>query len=382
MAINIRGLFRLNLGLTHNIFCKTPLTNGVRFMYSEKYLGVSTYENTRFIFRNQFVTIEETFRSKMLEVCKAEDGVVFVEDVKAMLHLAQNNDDDIKLVTQLIEKYVNCIKDQKFGSYVFGPVVMRMFYYLNKPEAALSLFQNPLLDEFFQQKTTIQILFTLLYKHDKFNEIVALYEHLMSSEKKSSLARFCIIVVMAACYKQNNPESFNFAVKCWEQHQGKCLYFARSLEILAALAIRQNEPQMALELLSSLHRQQYITIRCLKILAYSQWQKYIYIIPLLKSTLDVDNSAQKQTYFADVIYQLEENLKTESGDWSELLDLIENIKNHDGLTTHATLEEHLLKPLVGDQKYLQDRDGFRQDREKPLNRNFGNRMRLSSRNQM
>jgi pentatricopeptide repeat domain-containing protein 2 len=30
-------------------------------------------------------------------------------------------------------------KEVRFGSYVFGPVVMRMYYFLNKPDEALEV---------------------------------------------------------------------------------------------------------------------------------------------------------------------------------------------------------------------------------------------------
>jgi len=30
-------------------------------------------------------------------------------------------------------------KEVRFGSYVFGPVVMRMYYFLNKPDEALKV---------------------------------------------------------------------------------------------------------------------------------------------------------------------------------------------------------------------------------------------------
>ena len=33
-------------------------------------------------------------------------------------------------------------KEVRFGSFVFGPVVMRMYYFLNKPDEALQVSQK------------------------------------------------------------------------------------------------------------------------------------------------------------------------------------------------------------------------------------------------
>lgn len=101
------------------------------------------------------MSIEDTFRSKMQEACDKEDGVIFTEDLKAMLHLAQKNEDDMKLVLRMIEKYLLTSKDLKFGSFTFGPVVMRMFYYLKEPQRAFSAISNPAFNDFFNQRSII-----------------------------------------------------------------------------------------------------------------------------------------------------------------------------------------------------------------------------------
>lgn len=64
--------------------------------------------------------------------------MIFTEDLKNMIHLAEP--DDITLVTNMMKKFNKQNKELRFGSFVFGPVVMRMFYYFNKPVEALEVF--------------------------------------------------------------------------------------------------------------------------------------------------------------------------------------------------------------------------------------------------
>ena len=349
MAISIRGLCRLNIGLANNVFTKPNFLNaGVRFFYSEKSLGVTAYESTRFLFRNQFMSIEDTFRTKMQEVCDKEDGVIFTEDLKAMLHLAHNTETDMQLIIKMIERYLSCNKDLKFGTYTFGPVVMRMFYYLNEPNIALTAFKNPSFNDFFNQRASFQLLMCLLFKHNMHNEMKEIYDTALEDETKTGLISYCLVVMLGALYKQNNAEAFQSALKYW-----KCMTdrsfppSCRSTTLLAALAIKQNSPEIAVEVLSTVRRQHFIDVRCIKVLAYMHLKKYVQIIPLFKQTLEQDTTpTNRQTYFADVIYALEDNLKRENTEeLQELYQLIENLKKQERLTTHITLDENLMKSI-------------------------------------
>ncbi|XP_043255890.1 pentatricopeptide repeat-containing protein 2, mitochondrial-like [Colletes gigas] len=345
MAMSIRKLCKPNIGLINNLFSKTQVLSGARFIYSEKSLGVTSYEHTRFLFRNQFIAIEDTFRSKMEDVSNKEGGVIFTEDIKAMLHLAQKADSAV--VNKMIEKYVQCDQTMKFGTYTFGPIVMRMYYYLNDPHAALAVFKNPVLEEFFLQKTSYQILMTLLYNNKMYQEVKDVYEHILNAENRHGLSKFCLVGAMVACYKQNTPEALEDALRYWKSLKTYGYYpSTRSTTLLAALALHQGSVQMALEILATLDRQHFIDCRCLKVLAFIRLKKFVQIIPIIRHVLESDYSNRKLTFYADVIYALEESLKEENSKESlELQQLIIQLKQEERLTSHITLDESLLKPI-------------------------------------
>lgn len=348
MALSIRGFCRLNLGLVNNVFSKNNILNvGVRYMYTEKALGVIAYENTRQIYRNQFVSIENTFRSKMKEVCESADGVIFTEDLKAMLHLIQKNEDDLKLINKMIEKYQVSNKDLKFGSYVFGTVVMRMYYYLNEPKIALDTFKNSMDTKLFNQSTSMNILMCLMYNNQMYVEIRELFNLTINNEAWKDVTKNCLLVLCSACYKENTPESFECALEAWRK-SSEILYRppARATAITAALAIKQNAPDVALELIATIQKQQYITVRCLKVMAYMKLQKYVQIIPIFKYLLENDNSSSfKHTFYSHVINELEENIKTINGEGiEELLQLINELRRRDQVTSGICLEDSLLRP--------------------------------------
>lgn len=170
-------------------------------MYTERDLGVTGYENARFVFRNQFLTIEDTFRTKMKEICEKEDGIVYTEDLKVMLHLAHENEDDMQLLNTMLEKYVAKKDHRKFGTYAFGPIVMRMYYYLNQPHLALQTFENSALSENFNYRSSFRILMCLLFKHNMFKELRKVYDTTLATKGIEFIGSNNILMY-AACMKE------------------------------------------------------------------------------------------------------------------------------------------------------------------------------------
>ncbi|XP_017884479.1 uncharacterized protein LOC108627654 [Ceratina calcarata] len=346
MAINVRRLCRLNLNLSNNILSKSNFINvGVRSLYSEQDLGVPLYENARYIFRNQFMTIEDTFRSKMKEICEKEDGVIYTEDLKAMLHLVHENDEDMKLLSKMLEKYVRTKEERKITVYAFGPVVMRMFYYLDQPQRALAMFENNELSEHFDYRTSFRILMCLLYKHNMFKEMRDVYDKILLNKGMDFIGNNSVLMY-AGCVKENTPEALDYALKQWKDQYDTVKPSLRSSSLVALLALKNNASEVAAEILSVTDRETAISIRCLKMLTYMSLQKYVQIIPLLKCAVESDTSVRQQKFFADVIYELEEKLKSETvPEREEILHLIDDLKKGDLLEMHCTLEEFLLRPM-------------------------------------
>ncbi|XP_050592638.1 pentatricopeptide repeat-containing protein 2, mitochondrial-like [Bombus affinis] len=348
MATSLRGLRRLNISLANSAFFKYNFINvGVRSMYTERDLGVSLYENTRYVFRNQFMTIENVFREKMQEICQHENGVIYTEDLKAMIHLAQPNENDMQLLNVMLEKYVQNQEEKKFGKYIFGPVVMRMYYYLNQPEYALGVFKNDAMKDSFNYRTSFRILMCLLYKNDMYKEMREMYQKVFDAEGIEYIGS-SVVLIYAACLKENTPEAVEFALGHWKYQQNTMKPSVRSSALLSYLLIKNNKPDMAMEILSAIPLERVMSIRNLKMLAYIHLEKYIQIIPILKYGTDRDINRNKQYYFfSEVIDELEEKLKTEEVEESkQLSSLIELARLHDYIQSNCTLEEFILKPMT------------------------------------
>lgn len=348
MAGTIRGLFRLNVGLTKNLLSKNPLC-GIRFIYTDKSLGINGYENSRLTYRNQFMNVESAFRSKMQDICKDEKNMIFTEDLKAMLHLAQKKEEDLELILNMIEKYNSQNNEMRFGTYIFGPVVMRMLYYLDEPDLALSIFKNPKLESFFDQPGSYQILLSLLYKHSKYADMRDVYDQIKSKHIEGQQhPRNALILVLASCYREDTPETLKYALDLWKEVTAQGIHFQRrGITFICGLAINQNAAYIATEILSTIREPRYIDIRCLKVLAYAKMDKFMEIIPIFRSSLEYDRPhTRKEFYFSDVIEFLEERMKNaEFAGSEEVHKLIHQLRVQDCIVTTQTLTQHLCMPI-------------------------------------
>lgn len=79
----------------------------------------------------------------------------------------------------------------------------------------------------------------------------------------------------------------------------------RSCSLLSCLAIKNNKPEIALDILSTIPVEGIMSIKSLKMLAYLHLGRYIQIIPILKYGLEQDNARVKSRYFfADVVCKI------------------------------------------------------------------------------
>ncbi|XP_050456747.1 pentatricopeptide repeat-containing protein 2, mitochondrial-like isoform X2 [Cataglyphis hispanica] len=272
MAATMRSLMRLNVKLASNTCLKYNFLNSCRFIYSEESLGLLGYKNACLNFRNQFLNMENTFRTKMQE------------------------------------------------------------------------FEN-----FFNQIISYQIFLSLLYKHGKYTEMRDVFD--IIKIKILDFDRYpgnTLILVMAACYKENTPETLEYALNLWNEINAKGFTFQRRAStFLAALAINQDSSHIAIEILTSIKEVRYIDIRCLKVMAFKNLKRFTAIVPIFKKSLDFDKlNVRKEKYFRDVIEKLEESMAKENipADF-ELYKLITLLKDNDHILSD-TLEDHLVSEIT------------------------------------
>lgn len=288
-------------------------TCGVRTLYSQKSLGIDGFIKTKENVTSQFHGMSDRFKTKMKDfVNPSSVNMVFTEDLKNMIYLSESTTDDMDLIEKMVLKYNSQNKDLRFGSFIFGPVVMRMYFHHNKPKEAFKLFTNPELQNFFDQFISYQILMDLLLKNEMYEEVLQVAD--IVKDKQHIAAKFpknVVVLALAACYKLNNEKAFTYMKKLWSEitengHQP----MRRAVAFAAALAVSQNAPHIAVELISSLPKHNYVTLRNLKVLALTDLGRLEDVLPLLRSVLEMDTHTNiKHTYCEDVIEKVKTAVK-------------------------------------------------------------------------
>lgn len=75
----------------------------------------------------------------------------------------------------------------------------------------------------------------------------------------------------------------------------------RAITFAAALAVRQNSPHVALEIVGTARQQHYVTVRNIKVLAFTDLGRADDALPIVKSVLQASDSTIKQTFTKDVV---------------------------------------------------------------------------------
>ncbi|KAJ6643162.1 Pentatricopeptide repeat-containing protein 2, mitochondrial [Pseudolycoriella hygida] len=292
---------------THNI--KSPY----RSLYSLQTLGIDGYMEGREKTQQYFSRDAENFRQKMNSFIENEEtSMIFTEDLKNMIHLAEPNDKDLQLVESMLRKFNKQSKEIRFGNFIFGPVVMRFFHHVNNPDLALKLFKDPQFDGFFDQLMTYQILVDMLYEAGRYNDVIEVFGIIRSRQIQGGIfPRHVVTLVFAACYKENTPESFKFMKQLWaDLRLVGHTPMRRAVTFAAALALKQNAPDVAMEIVVTAKQQHYVTVRNIKVLAYTILGRVNDVMPILKAVLQFNDSVtqEKHTFCKDVIDKVKETM--------------------------------------------------------------------------
>lgn len=142
---------------------------------------------------------------------------------------------------------------------------------------------------------------------------------------------------------------------------------------MAALAINHGHPEIALEVVSVVKQQNYLTVRTIKTLAYAAMKRFDDVLPILRSVLEVDNPmANKQTFPSDLIEELKKAFegcgnKELQADFKKVVGFLEK----HGHVSKETLQSILCSEIVQtmqvpgtgrDDPRFQARDDFRGQR--------------------
>lgn len=160
------------------------------------------------------------------------------------------------------------------------------------------------MEGFFDQLMSYQILLDLLFENKKYQEVLDTFDNIKARQIQGGrYPKHVVVLVFAACYKMNTPESFKYSSDLWKElNTVGHMPMRKGTTFAAALALAQNSPAAALEITSTVKQQNYITVRNIKAVALAELGRPDDAIPILKSVLEVDDPQQnKHTFFKEIV---------------------------------------------------------------------------------
>ncbi|CAH2042406.1 unnamed protein product, partial [Iphiclides podalirius] len=317
-------------------------------LYSSSALGIDGYLQTRKRTKEQFSNFTETFKAKMTDFVLQPKNMIFTEDLKNMVHMAEPQ--DLDLVLNMVKKFNTQNTEFRFGSFIFGPVVMRMFYFLDAPNEALKCFEDPDNKGFFDQLISYQILLDLLYIHEMYEEMYGVFDKVQEKQlNMTKFPKYPLTLILAACYKQNTKESLEYASKIWtDMANVGTVPLRRASTLFAALALNQGAPHIALESIS-MQKQHYVTIRNIKAVALAEMGRVDDALPVLRGVLESDSPDQngKHTFFEETISKIRSIVeKTENKDLQKEFENIEKALRDRDLINDQTIDQLVTSEIV------------------------------------
>lgn len=160
------------------------------------------------------------------------------------------------------------------------------------------------MDGFFDQLSSYQVLIDMLYEHGRYQDVRDVFNIIKSRQIQGGMyPKHVIVVVFAACYKENSAASFEYSTKLWKElNEVGHIPMRKTTTFAAALALAQNAPHIALEIVGTVRQQNYVTVRNIKVAALAQLGRADDALPVLRSVLEVhDPSQNKHTFTKDVV---------------------------------------------------------------------------------
>lgn len=336
-----------------------------RKLFSPAKLGIDRYVQQRHEHEIQMQEKADHFKERMTQVCTPNSSeFVFTNDIKIMVYLAQA-DEDLELLQLMMEKYNNPNSHIRFNSFVAGPVIMRLYHHLGKPVEAMAVFEDEKTGSLFNQLSSYIILLDLLYKHECYEEVCKIFHKIIDKQlSRSSYNRDCVLLYFAACMKLNTPEKFEEAKNVWlELKKRTDRVWFKIKQFFVMLAINQNEPNIALEILSEMQIELAENIS-LYLLASAKAKRLQNALFHLRSCVLKDSSDLSQVFITqDTMEKLKPLFQDDEAFSKELNNIEEQCKVHN-LIRNERLEELLTAEIPDTEEHRERRPNQYGDRRR------------------
>lgn len=344
-----------------------------RNLYTDNALGISKLDRLRTQKNELFMgSSRDRYIERLSNYLKSGDvESIYKDDLVNLIGIA-NDEHDLDLIEQIVTK-----SDPKTSPFYqgWGALLMRLYYKMNQLERAYTNMRDvERFGEFFNLRSCYKVLMSMLYDAERYDDVLEVFrlsqerlrhgesQALDQNDEEVGVERDLCAVAFAALAKINNQDALKQAEELYNKlSAGSRTLGLRPASFFAYIACSNDQPKLALNLISNTPNRNYISLRELKIVSLIKLGRHEDILLQLREYVSnikrEHNLLLMSTY--DIIHANISHIQDESVR-QELNDLLVEIKEN-GHVSDTTIEELLFKPI---------------DQERPpvrVNTNFGYR---------
>jgi len=344
-----------------------------RTIFSSSGIGIDNFKLAREQHLANHAQSMSSFKKRFLESIENSNAQIFTEDLRNMIMSAET-DQDINAVITALKKYT--LNKLKFTDYHFGSPIMRMLYIQNKPDLAMKIFMDENFKDIFRDSGSALILLNKLVEDKRYDDAVKIFEYGIQRGFNTTSGRAyptdVVMLAIEGLYRQNTKQSLEKAKELVSKVMERDSDInPRTASMLALLAIEQNEPAFAMEVLGAVRAQNLTTIQNIRAICYAEMSRVeeaINVVHLLADQPPIDNDRRR--VFPLVLKRIEKAVEKskEPELQSRFNDLSKFVTTNNRLST-VDLVEFINEPVNRRSATLPNRQGARQESPTGFQRN-------------
>lgn len=198
-------------------------------------------------------------------------------------------------------------------------IIIYKRYSTKRLSIQLQFFEDEVIYQLFNQVTGYQILLDLLYENERYADVLRIYNELKQYGRLHK-NKYIDVIILATYYRlvnwliahtsvchcfslgvdwfvvnfqQNTPDALKKAYDLWiDISEGvNKVQFRKSRTFVAGLALKQNQPELALKILEG--ETTYVTMRHIKLLAWAQLNQFDKVFDMFRNVLKRHESEKK-----------------------------------------------------------------------------------------
>ncbi|KAI0990669.1 hypothetical protein GJ496_006443 [Pomphorhynchus laevis] len=343
-----------------------------RCIFTASGIGLDQFLRVKEMTTVRLGSAQASVRKRVIDDIQRDDRQVFSEDLKNLLYIAESDEEITALVNGLKKYYKN---GAGYSNFHFGAPLMRSLTYYNKTDKAIEVFSEKSTEAAFRDSASSLVLMNHLIEKRRFDDAVKIFELSMQrgfiTANGKLIPSDVLMLLVEALYCLDTPEAFTKLEKVLKQaHQANCNLTLRAIGTACLFAIKQNRPDIALEISSYGRNQNSPLFRNLKAICFADLgrpEEAMQTVRLItESNINSGASLRYERHVYPLVMQHIRKAVEKVEDDNTLKEKLEDLVRiiYDGrLMTNNDLEQFLLSPInrtytPGGQFQQQDNNRF------------------------